>query len=196
MISEMMLNPPRYTDPGIADDDGRPIVQTWRRMPQLAQILQALKDLLEKRSREFRESHEFMRDPACAKCNPLGYLRFRQTGKGLELLPPDAPNDPRHKIRQCDCWKYFPKSKALQLAPPEEERKTLRDVLKSAVERSPSDTDLQKIADEAVKLSRQFEKAHAFPESPYSTYSPSDTELEQKKRQARELAAKMQKEAL
>lgn len=83
-----------------------------------------------------------------------------------------------NRVRKCGCWAPRPKIEPRpQLSPAESDRQTLADVLKTVAKDVPN---------VAAKLDKPF------PGSVYSTYMPSEAEIEQKKLEAEQVAAKYQ----
>lgn|SRR6478609_664118 len=86
-----------------------------------------------------------------------------------------------NRVKKCVCWAPRPKIESRpQLMPAVDDRKTLADVLKTAAKDVPEATP--------EKLAKPF------PGSIYSTYAPSDAEIDQKKAEALKLAEKFHTE--
>lgn len=82
------------------------------------------------------------------------------------------------RVKKCGCWAPRPKIEPRpQLPPAEADRQTLADVLKTVAKDVP---------DVAAKLDKPF------PGSVYSTYAPSQAEIDRKKLEAEQVAAKYQ----
>jgi hypothetical protein len=139
-------------------------IQVWRGMPKLPDVIETIFAMRETAAEAAKQSN-VERSPD-PNCSKCvqGWIR-----EG-------------NRVKKCVCWAPRPKIEARpQLMPAVDDRKTLADVLKTAAMDIPEATP--------EKLAKPF------PETlKYSTYSPSQEEIDQKKAEALKLAEKFQAE--